>query len=132
MCCLVGPNGSGKSTLLLALAGRLPIFSGGFICSFPRIYIGHSDGLSDSISGEKNLTDWGKLYGFSVKKNKIEQALSNFETNSFANVPVKLLSRGQKRRLALTRLHLAPPKSIWLLDEQFGLDASSQNAGQNY
>ena len=35
MCSLVGPNGSGKSTLLLALAGRLPIFSGGFICSFP-------------------------------------------------------------------------------------------------
>ena len=38
-------------------------------------------------------------------------------------MPVQLLSRGQRRRLALTRLLIAPPHSLWLLDEpNTGLD----------
>ena len=62
-----------------------------------------------------------------MRDDNIEQALASFDANGFADMPVQLLSRGQRRRLALARLLLAPSPSIWLLDEpNTGLDQDSQ------
>jgi heme exporter protein A len=122
-CCLTGPNGAGKSTLLRTLAGRLPATSGSFTCPVGRIYVGHADGLSPAISGRHNLESWAALYASDAKRDTIEHALDAFNAGDFADRPVHLLSRGQRRRLALARLRLAPSNSLWLLDEpNAGLD----------
>ena len=117
VCCLTGPNGAGKSTLLRTIANRLPLADGQIFCSVPIIYVGHNDGLSGSISGKENLKGWAKINGFPCAPDAIDQALASFAATSFANIAVHLLSRGQRRRLALTRLLLAPANSLWLLDE---------------
>ena len=127
LCILTGANGAGKSTLLRSIAGRLPAESGHIACHLPRIYIGHADGLAGAISGRKNLQGWAAVNDIKVRSDNIEQALAGFDASGFADMPVQLLSRGQRRRLALARLLLAPSPSIWLLDEpNTGLDQDSQ------
>ena len=127
LCLLTGANGAGKSTLLRSIAGRLPAEYGDIKCHLPRVYIGHADGLAGAISGRKNLQSWAAVNDISVTNDDIEQALAGFDTAIFADMPVQLLSRGQRRRLALTRLLLAPAPSLWLLDEpNTGLDLDGQ------
>ena len=115
--CLTGPNGAGKSTLLRTIANRLPVADGHIFCPVPVIYVGHNDGLSGSISGRENLKGWAKVNGLPYLSAAIDKALVSFAATGFANIAVRLLSRGQRRRLALTRLALAPANSLWLLDE---------------
>ena len=115
--CLTGPNGAGKSTLLRTIANRLPVASGQISCPVPVVFIGHDDGLSGSISGRQNLKGWAKINGFDYPAATIDKALASFATNKFANISTHRLSRGQRRRLALARLKLAPANSLWLLDE---------------
>ena len=126
ICCLTGPNGAGKSTLLRTIAGRLPATGGDINCAVPIIYVGHTDGLSGAISGRENLAGWAKINGILATETAIDSALSSFVTNRFADLPVRVLSRGQRRRLALARLALAPADTLWLLDEpNAGLDQAS-------
>ena len=126
ICCLTGPNGAGKSTLLRTIAGLIPATGGDISCAVPIIYVGHTNGLSGAISGRENLAVWSKINGFSATGNAIDTALSSFATNRFADLPARVLSRGQRRLLALARLALAPANSLWLLDEpNAGLDQAS-------
>ena len=115
--CLTGPNGAGKSTLLRTIANRLPVAGGRISCPVPVVYVGHNDGLSGSISGRQNLKGWAKINGFAYPTAAIDKALASFATTAFANISTHRLSRGQRRRLALARLNLAPTNSLWLLDE---------------
>ena len=127
ICCLTGPNGAGKSTLLRTIAGLIPATGGDISCAAPIIYVGHTNGLSGAISGRENLAVWSKINGFLTTENAIDAALSSFATSRFADLPVRVLSPGQRRRLALARLALAPANSLWLLDEpNDGLDQASR------
>ena len=127
LCVLTGANGAGKSTLLRSIAGRLPAESGEIKCHLPRIYIGHADGLAGAITGRKNLKSWAAVNDMKITRSDFEQALAGFNATNFADIPVQLLSRGQRRRMALVRLLLAPVPSLWLLDEpNTGLDQDSQ------
>jgi len=139
MSLLTGPNGSGKSTLLRAIAGRLRPIAGSISCSAPILYVGHADGLAASLSGRRNLGDWAGLNGLPVDApgdapgdapadaGMIDTALASFAAGPFADLPVRMLSRGQRRRLALARLALSPERALWLLDEPAaGLDRAAQ------
>ena len=73
------------------------------------------------------MQSWAAVNNMTLTGDDVEQALARFDAATFADMPVQLLSRGQRRRLALTRLLLAPVPSLWLLDEpNTGLDRCSQ------
>ena len=126
---VTGPNGSGKSTLLRAVAGRLRPLAGSIRCAVPMLYVGHADGLAPALSGRRNLCDWAGLNGLAATPERIDAALATVGAGAFADLPVRLLSRGQRRRLALARLALSPRGALWLLDEPTaGLDDASRQA----
>ncbi|MEK9851203.1 MAG: heme ABC exporter ATP-binding protein CcmA [Candidatus Puniceispirillum sp.] len=132
LCCVVGANGAGKSTLLRTLAGRLHPAEGTITCLPPKLYVGHADGLSPTLTGRENLKFWGQVFGLASNTHRLDTALSHFDAAGFADMPVRLLSRGQRRRLALSRLLLGPAKALWLLDEpNAGLDQASRDQLDN-
>ena len=126
---VTGPNGSGKSTLLRTVTGRLRPLAGSVACDVPMLYVGHADGLAPALSGRRNLGDWAGLNGFAATPERIDAALARLAAGAFTELPVRLLSRGQRRRLALARLALSPQGALWLLDEPTaGLDDASRQA----
>jgi heme exporter protein A len=129
---LTGANGAGKSSLLRLLAGLIPAAEGslrwdGGDCwaDLPahgaRLrYIGHQDALKPALTARENLDFFARLWG-----GEVEAALAVLDLTALADLPARVLSSGQKRRLALARLALAPA-GLWLLDEpSVGLDAAS-------
>ena len=132
---LRGANGAGKSSLLRVLAGLLPqahgtlLWNGADIADDPadhraRVqYVGHLDALKPALSAAEHLRFHAALRG--VAGRDIAPALAAFGLEKLAHTPTRFLSQGQKRRVALARLCLAPA-AIWLLDEPSnGLDAAS-------
>lgn len=118
---LLGANGAGKSTLLRVLAGLkrpeagavtwngLDVTEGGIA------YLGHLDAIKPGLTVRENL-EFPPAPG---------DALAALGLAALADVPARLLSAGQKRRLALSRL-AASGAGLWLLDEPtLGLDADS-------
>ena len=108
-----GENGIGKSTLLRCLTGLNPPMSG--IVSLEagtHIYLGHSNALKGGLSVLANLIFWKNIYG---SKN-IEDTISTFKLENILTLEINSLSAGQKRLVALARVHLSQ-RSCWILDE---------------
>ena len=133
---VAGSNGSGKTTLLRTLCS-LSRHSAGEIrwhgISIDTLgdeyrrhlaYVGHSDALQGELSGEENLRIAAGLVG-PVDASAIRDALERVGLRNIGDLPAKILSQGQKRRLALARLPLLA-RTLWILDEPFSaLDAHS-------
>lgn len=118
-----GANGSGKSTLFRALAGLLPVASGTLLCGGTIALCDDNLALDLDQPLEKAIRFWTDLDG--IKPARLEVALETLDLIGLAEVPVRLLSAGQKRRGALARL-LASDANIWLLDEPYnGLDQAN-------
>ncbi len=129
---LAGPNGSGKSTLLRVLAGlgRLAggqvLWDGADALDDPAhharrvFYIGHLDAVKLGLTVEENLRFTpGRPQG------DVRHALEAMGLAELVDLPARMLSAGQKRRLALSRLALSPAP-LWLLDEPtLGLDTQA-------
>ena len=124
-----GPNGAGKSTLLRALAGLLPatgriVLDGRPIdrdaLSEAVAYAGHLDAVKPQLTVAENLAHWAALFGGDPAP-----ALAALGLAPLADRPAHLCSAGQKRRLGLARL-LVAPRRLWLLDEPtVSLDAEA-------
>jgi heme exporter protein A len=85
-------------------------------------YVAHQDAIKPALSVSENLRFWGDFLG----GGEVERALQSFSLEPMGQYPAGLLSAGQKRRLALSRLALVP-RLIWLLDEPtVGLDQGSR------
>jgi heme exporter protein A len=133
---VLGRNGAGKSTLLRAIAGLLPlregalVFSGGSDhapLSEQAHYIGHADGLKAALTALENLEFWALMLASSGAAGlSPREALQKVGLARIGDFPVAYLSAGQKRRVALARLFVAP-RPVWLLDEPAtALDVGSQ------
>ncbi len=135
---LRGPNGAGKTTLLRLCAGLLPLARGtgrvlGHDLAVDRSAVragvgvlGHRNGLYGDLTVVENVRFWGATVGASEAE--VADALGRLGVSGrLAQVQVKRLSAGQKRRTALACL-VARRAELWLLDEPHaGLDAEGRD-----
>lgn len=125
-----GRNGAGKTSLLRAIAGWLPPHAGRIAFASEhdaasRVHmIGHGDGLKGGLSVSAHVGYWAGLLG--GERASAVRVLDRVGLAALADLPARILSRGQARRLALARLIVAP-RPIWLLDEPAaGLDGDGK------
>lgn len=131
---LTGANGAGKSSLLRLLAGLLRPAAGGLLWEggdaladrgehARRLrYLSPQDALKPALTARETLAFAARLHGGA---GGTDAALDALGLLPLAELPVRLFSTGQRRRLALARLALAPAP-LWLLDEPtLGLDAAA-------
>jgi heme exporter protein A len=120
---LRGANGAGKSSLLRAVAGLAPLAAGTLLWNGEDVlqdhpahakriaWLGHLDAIKPSLTTAENVADTAALQAVGL--------------TAYAALPARLLSAGQKRRLAIARV-IAAKAPLWLLDEpSTGLDAAS-------
>jgi len=132
---VTGANGCGKTTLLRTVCGLTRAESGtirwrgqttaklGDEFYADLAYVGHANGIQGDLTLSENLQTSAALGG--TDHAAILGSLERLGLADFRNVPAKILSQGQKRRLALARL-LIQFKPLWILDEPLsGLDVDS-------
>lgn len=134
---LSGPNGAGKSTLLRAIAGLLPLAAGRLTLdgdseeiAASLHYVGHAEGMKPALTVRENLDFWASFLSRESAAAALapQDALAAFGLAHVIDIPAGYLSAGQKRRIALARL-LVAPRPIWLLDEPTtALDVRAQAA----
>lgn len=128
-----GRNGAGKTSLLRILTGFRKPDEGDLFWNNELIddtqefyqdtaYIGHNNGLKESLTAEENLH---YAQALAISTLTIDDALEQVGLNGYQETFVRFMSAGQKRRLALARL-LCTHKPLWILDEPFtSLDRAS-------
>ncbi|MBV1892983.1 MAG: heme ABC exporter ATP-binding protein CcmA [Ilumatobacteraceae bacterium] len=135
---LRGPNGAGKTTLLRVCAGLVPIIRGegsvlGLDLKTDREAVrsnvgmlGHQNGLYLDLTVAENIRFWGATVG--ATESETSAAMERLGVaDRLAEIPVRKLSAGQKRRTALACL-VARRAQLWLLDEPHaGLDAAARD-----
>jgi heme exporter protein A len=130
-----GPNGTGKTTLLRVISGLLRPEQGIVTWLGQSIlqhraeyqaalaYAAHEPALKGDLTALENLR-------FSVglkrrsKPEELRGALERTGVAGCADLPARVLSAGQRRRVSLARV-VAMQASVWLLDEPYAnLDAA--------
>ena len=123
-----GANGSGKTSLLRALCGFLMPDEGDILWSGESIrgleenyyaemlYLGHLNAIKDELNALENLRISAGLSGFELDEKEALSALRRMGLRGRKLLPTKVLSQGQRRRVALARL-LVNHAKLWILDE---------------
>jgi len=122
-----GDNGSGKTSLLKVLSGLLDPSGGevllnGTPLTLARLshqvaLLGHLLGLKFELSALQNLRFAIGLGGIKTGITP-HMALASVGLDGYEDQPLRTMSAGQKKRVALARLLLVPA-ALWLLDEPY-------------
>jgi heme exporter protein A len=127
---LRGANGSGKTTLLRMLTGiSAPevgeiLWNGETLAESETyrkqlVYLGHSNGLKDDLTAMESLQFLTRVHGRNADVPALEDALQKMGVFHRRHLPVRLLSQGQRKRVALARLAIETQPGVWVLDEPF-------------
>jgi heme exporter protein A len=132
-----GPNGSGKTTLLRAIAGLVDPDEGlvrwnGTDVKQDRqafhanlVWMAHRPGFKGDLTVIENLRFEAGLRTMAMSA--AGPHLARLGVATLTDMPFRVLSAGQQRRVALARLMLADAP-LWLMDEPFtNLDADGQD-----
>lgn len=123
-----GENGSGKTSLLRTLCGFMRAEEGeirwrgrnvdelGVEFHAEMVYLGHLNAIKDELNALENLRIGGGLAGYTVSEQEALLALRRMGLRRREHLPVKVLSQGQRRRVALSRLLIGDAR-LWILDE---------------
>ena len=124
---LRGPNGSGKTTLLRLMAGLTRAAAGSLAWNDTTVddldahaarlrFVTHLDAVKPALTVTENLAFWMALWRGKVEDGGLLKAMEAMDLHRLSAFPARLLSAGQRHRLALARLMVAPAP-LWLLDE---------------
>jgi len=111
---VAGPNGVGKSSLIRMISGLLPCYQG-VIDRTDSIALTDERAAMDRGSSVRNtLNFWAKLDRAAPAS--LEAAAAHFGLSPLMDVPTRMLSTGQRKRVTLART-MASGAKLWLLDE---------------
>jgi len=117
-----GANGAGKSTLVRIAAGLLAPAAGRVMRGGRVGLLGEGAALDPELPLARALGFWAAIDG---TRDRLAGALAAVGLDRLGDVPVRMLSTGQKRRAAIARV-IAADAPLWLLDEPAnGLDTES-------
>ncbi|MBL8652430.1 MAG: heme ABC exporter ATP-binding protein CcmA [Sphingopyxis sp.] len=121
---LRGPNGAGKSSLIRVAAGLLRA-AAGTVERFGRVaLIDEAAALDAELPLRRALDFWARVD--TVDGHTVDRAMAAMGLHPLAEVPVTMLSTGQRKRAAMVRV-IASGAPIWLLDEPAnGMDDAAQ------
>jgi heme exporter protein A len=127
---LRGGNGRGKTSLLRLVAGLAAPERGQVLWGdqparrsprFARelVYIAHANALKDDLTAAESLAFLARIQGRDDSPPAIRAALVRLGLAGRERTPVRSLSQGLRRRVALARLVLEAAPALWVLDEPF-------------
>jgi heme exporter protein A len=117
---ITGSNGCGKSSLLRCAAGLLPPAAGAVMRGAAAGLVDEAPALDRDVPLARALGFWARL---THSRRAVSDALGAAGIAHLTDVPVRILSTGQRKRAALARL-LIEARPLWLLDEPAnGLDS---------
>ncbi|HEX8669904.1 MAG TPA: heme ABC exporter ATP-binding protein CcmA [Allosphingosinicella sp.] len=118
---VIGPNGAGKSSLIRVAAGLVRAAAGAVERSGPSALADEGLALDARLPLARALGFWARL-----DRTSPDAGMAAMGLMRLADVPVRMLSTGQRKRAALARV-VASGAPLWLLDEPAnGLDAEGQ------
>ena len=128
---VTGANGAGKTSLLRMVCGLSApaegqvLWQGESIFSLREeffrhlLYLGHAAALKDELTATENLVVGATLSGHAVDAATARAALVEIGLKGREDLPARVLSQGQRRRVNLARLLLPGAPRLWVLDEPF-------------